>query len=194
MRYAMFLPGGPPEVMLDWARRIEDAGFASLWQAELVSSALVPLAAVAPAVRRITLGSGIVLAFTHSPVMLAFAALDLDLLSGGRFVLGLGVGHPNRTNNWYAGRDVGKPVAQMREVGNLLFSPRHVREVTQPVERIPRAMVDAFCAVGPVDRVRAKVNERAGLLDTVILAVPSTGTTREQQDRYRARLLEAFAS
>ena len=36
--------------------------------------------------------------------------------------------------------------------------------------------------------------EREGLLDTVILAVPSTSTTREQQDHYRHKLLEAFAS
>ncbi len=32
----------------------------------------------------------------------------------------------------------------------------------------PREMVDAFCAVGPVDRVRAKVQERKELLDTTI--------------------------
>jgi hypothetical protein len=55
-------------------------------------------------------------------------------------------------------------------------------------------MVDAFCAVGPVDRVRERVKEREGLLDTVILVVPSTGTTREQQDHYRERILEAFQS
>jgi alkanesulfonate monooxygenase SsuD/methylene tetrahydromethanopterin reductase-like flavin-dependent oxidoreductase (luciferase family) len=62
------------------------------------------------------------------------------------------------------------------------------------VAAIPREMVDAFCAVGSVDRVRARVRERQALLDTVILAVPSGGTTREQQDLYRTRLLEAFAS
>ncbi len=42
--------------------------------------------------------------------------------------------------------------------------------------------------------VRARVKEREGLLDTVILAVPATNTTREQQDYYRNKLLEAFAS
>jgi hypothetical protein len=40
MRYAMFLPGGSPEVMIAWARQIEAAGFDSLWQGELVNSAL----------------------------------------------------------------------------------------------------------------------------------------------------------
>ena len=67
-------------------------------------------------------------------------------------------------------------------------------EAARAIERIPNEMVDTFCAVGPVERVRARVGERAGLLDTVILAVPTSTTTREQQDVYRMRLLEAFAS
>ena len=120
MKYAMFLPGGSPEAMIDWARKIEAAGFDSLWQGEIVNSALLPLAAVAPAVKKIKLGAGVVLAFTHSPVMLAFAALDLDFLSQGRFILGLGAAHQNRNNNWYAGHDAGKPVPQMREYLRVL--------------------------------------------------------------------------
>jgi alkanesulfonate monooxygenase SsuD/methylene tetrahydromethanopterin reductase-like flavin-dependent oxidoreductase (luciferase family) len=62
----------------------------------------------------------VVLAFAHSPVMLAFSALDLGFLSGGRFILGLGVAHQNRNNNWYAGHDAGKPVSQMREYLQML--------------------------------------------------------------------------
>jgi alkanesulfonate monooxygenase SsuD/methylene tetrahydromethanopterin reductase-like flavin-dependent oxidoreductase (luciferase family) len=120
MKYAMFLPGGSAEAMIDWAQKIEAAGFDSLWQGEIVNSALLPLAAVAPAVKKIKLGAGVVLAFTHSPVMLAFAALDLDFLSQGRFILGLGAAHPNRNNNWYAGHDAGKPVPQMRECLQVL--------------------------------------------------------------------------
>ena len=42
MKYAMFLPSGSPEVMIDWARKIETVGFDSLWQGELVNSALIP--------------------------------------------------------------------------------------------------------------------------------------------------------
>jgi alkanesulfonate monooxygenase SsuD/methylene tetrahydromethanopterin reductase-like flavin-dependent oxidoreductase (luciferase family) len=120
MKYAMFLPGGSPEVLIDWAQKIEAAGFDSLWQGEIVNAALLPLAAVAPAVKKIKLGSGVVLDFTRSPVMLAFAALDLDFLSQGRFILDLGVAHQNRNNNWYAGHDAGKPVSQMREYLRVL--------------------------------------------------------------------------
>jgi probable F420-dependent oxidoreductase len=338
MRWAAFLPGRGPDEWLAWARRYEDAGFASLWQGEIVNSALVPLAAVAPATRRIALGTGVSLAFTHSPVMLALAALDMDVASGGRFVLGLGVAHQGRNNRWYAGRDAGKPVAQMREylsvvrqvmevaprggnlqyegayytlrarnffgrggvqprprvpvylaavfprmaalaceladgiIGNPMYSPRHVRDVILPavtrgleragrrrtdvellgqcftvidddlatarrvaagallfsvwariydpifaahgfqavvdevralqaagdpgpaLDRIPPEMVDAFCAVGPVDRVRRALAERDGLLDTVILAVPSTLSPPDEQARYRERILEVFGA
>lgn len=63
----------------------------------------------------------------------------------------------------------------------------------EAIDRIPKEMVDAFCGVGSVDRVRAKVNKREGLLDTVIVAVPNTGTTAEQRDHYRTKLIEAFA-
>ena len=115
MQHAMFLPYDTAGTMIEWARKLEQAGFDSAWQGELTNSALIPLAAVAPAVERIKLGAGVVLAFTHSPVMLAFEALDLDYFSQGRFILGLGVAHPNRNNNWYAGHDAGKPVSQMRE-------------------------------------------------------------------------------
>lgn len=64
----------------------------------------------------------------------------------------------------------------------------------EAIDLIPKEMVDTFCAVGPVDRVRAKVNEREGLLDTVIVAVPNTGTTADQRDSYRNKLIDAFSS
>ena len=62
------------------------------------------------------------------------------------------------------------------------------------LDLIPNEMVDAFCAVGPIDRVRAKLNEREGVLDTTILAVPNTGTTQEQRDHYRDKILESFSA
>jgi hypothetical protein len=86
----------------------------------------------------------------------------------------------------FAAHGFGETVAQVRAM-------ERTPERQRAVELIPREMVDAFCAVGPLNRVRAKVQDREGLLDTVILAVPATGTTREQQDQYRHKLLEAFA-
>ena len=65
-------------------------------------------------------------------------------------------------------------------------------DTDKAVELIPNEMVDAFCVVGPIDRVRAKINEREGLLDATIPAVPNTGTTQEQRDYYRDKILDAF--
>jgi hypothetical protein len=86
----------------------------------------------------------------------------------------------------FAAHGFAETVAQVRAM-------QRTAERQRAIELIPHEMVDAFCAVGSLDRVRAKVREREGLLDTVILTAPATATTREQQDHYRRKLLEAFA-
>src|SRR5262245_45906878 len=56
----------------------------------------VALAAAASVTRRIRLGTGIALVAQHDPITLAKEIATLDLLSGGRFVLGVGYGwHPD---------------------------------------------------------------------------------------------------
>src|SRR5690606_31782581 len=86
-----------------------------LWAPELHRSATVPLAVAAAATERIELGTGIALAFTRSPMVMALEALDLDELSGGRFVLGLGAGVRRLNARWHAG-PYDPPVARMREM------------------------------------------------------------------------------
>jgi len=120
VKHAMFLAAGPHDEMIAWTKKYESAGLDSSWQAELTNSALIQLAAIAPSIGSIKIGSGVALAFNYSPVMLAFQAMELDFLSQGKFILGLGVAHQNRNNNWYAGRDEGKPVSQMREYIEVL--------------------------------------------------------------------------
>ena len=82
---------------------------------ELHRSATVPLAVAAAATERIELGTGIALAFTRSPMVLALEALDLDELSGGRFVLGLGAGVRRLNASWHAAA-YDPPVRRMREL------------------------------------------------------------------------------
>jgi probable F420-dependent oxidoreductase len=97
------------------ARAAEDAGFARLWAPELYRSATIPLAAAAAATRRIELATGIALAFTRSPFVLALEALDLDELSGGRVVIGLGAGVRRLNERWHAVSGYDPPVERMRE-------------------------------------------------------------------------------
>jgi probable F420-dependent oxidoreductase len=68
----------------------ERAGFESVWVAETARSAFVQAAVVACATDRVTVGTDIALAFPRSPTITAMSARDLEELSGGRFVLGLG--------------------------------------------------------------------------------------------------------
>jgi probable F420-dependent oxidoreductase len=98
-----------------FARAAEDAGLARLWAPELHRSSAIPLAVAAAATRRIEIATGIALAFTRSPMVLALEALDLDQLSGGRLVLGLGAGVRRLNTSWHAG-PYDPPVTRMREM------------------------------------------------------------------------------
>jgi probable F420-dependent oxidoreductase len=72
------------------ARAAEDLGFAGLWTNETKHDAFLPLAIAANETERIQLGTSVAIAFSRSPMELAQTAWDLQDLSDGRFVLGLG--------------------------------------------------------------------------------------------------------
>lgn len=98
----------------DVGRRAEQAGAEVLWVPELHRSATVVAAALASATHRAQIGTGIALAFTRSPLVTALEALDLDELSDGRFLLGLGSGVQRLNEDWHNAR-FGKPVGHLRE-------------------------------------------------------------------------------
>ncbi|MFD1825478.1 MULTISPECIES: LLM class flavin-dependent oxidoreductase [Mumia] len=100
--------------LADAARRAEQAGAEALWVPELHRSATVSAAAIAAATETAQIGTAIALAFTRSPMVTALEALDLDELSGGRFVLGLGTGVQRLNEDWHHAR-WGKPVGHLRE-------------------------------------------------------------------------------
>ena len=66
------------------------AGYDGLWSAELNHDPFLPLARAATAAIPMQLGTSIVVAFARSPMTLATTAWDLQGLTGGRFLLGLG--------------------------------------------------------------------------------------------------------
>jgi alkanesulfonate monooxygenase SsuD/methylene tetrahydromethanopterin reductase-like flavin-dependent oxidoreductase (luciferase family) len=100
--------------LVDAGRRAEAAGAEVLWTAELHRSATVTAAALAAATTTARIGTGIVLAFTRSPMITALEALDLAELAGGRFLLGLGSGVQRLNEGWHNAR-FGKPVPHLRE-------------------------------------------------------------------------------
>ncbi len=100
----------------------EAAGAQVIWAPEMHRSATVTAAAVAAGTSTVGVGTAIALAFTRSPMVTALEAMDLDELSGGRFVLGLGTGVQRLNEDWHNAR-WGKPVAHLRETVAIV---RHV--------------------------------------------------------------------
>jgi probable F420-dependent oxidoreductase len=97
------------------AARAEAAGFDSVWAPEFHNhSGVLVLSAAALATQRIELGTGIAWAFGRSPLLTAVTALDLDEMSGGRFVLGLGTGTRRMRTDWL-GAPAERPATRLRE-------------------------------------------------------------------------------
>ena len=120
MKSGLILTSGSARGDVDLAVRAEAAGFASVFTIEFFNRhGYVPLGAVAQATRRIRFGTGIANAFTRSPLLHASAAMDLDELSGGRMVLGLGSATRRMNRDW-SGIPVSEPAARMRELVTLL--------------------------------------------------------------------------
>jgi len=72
------------------ARRVEALGFDGLWFGETGGDPFLAIALAAEHTERITLGTGIAVAFPRSPMVTAYIAWDLQRLSRGRMILGLG--------------------------------------------------------------------------------------------------------
>lgn len=72
------------------AKKAEEYGFDAFWVNETKHDPFVQLALAASATKKISVGTSIALAFTRSPTTLAYAAWDLQSLSDGRLILGLG--------------------------------------------------------------------------------------------------------
>jgi probable F420-dependent oxidoreductase len=81
---------GPPEAAAARAAELEQLGYAGVWTTDTRHDPYLPLALAAGATSRVALGTAIATAFTRSPMVTAMLAWDLQRLSGGRFVLGLG--------------------------------------------------------------------------------------------------------
>jgi probable F420-dependent oxidoreductase len=96
------------------AKEAESAGFDSVWATELYRTSFQQLAAVAAETRNIKLGTAVALAFVRSPLITSLTALDLDEVSRGRLILGLGSG-AKRTNELWHGLAHGKPVTRIKE-------------------------------------------------------------------------------
>jgi F420-dependent oxidoreductase-like protein len=122
---------GPPADMIGVTQEAERLGFDSVWTAEAWGSdAFTPLGWLAGQTSTIKLGTGVVQLAGRTPTATAMAALTLDHLSNGRFMLGLGVSGPQVVEGWY-GRPSDKPLARTREYVEIV---RRVLRRDEPLD------------------------------------------------------------
>jgi F420-dependent oxidoreductase-like protein len=120
MGYAQ--PGTSPLELVELAREAERCGYDSAWSAEAWGTdAITPLAWLGALTDRIRLGTAIMQLPGRSPANTAMTAATLDLLSGGRFMLGLGTSGPQVVEGWH-GQDWGKPLVKTREYVEIVRS------------------------------------------------------------------------
>lgn len=128
MEIGLVLTAGGVRADVALARRAERAGFDAVFGVEFFNrNAYAALGAVAAATERVRVGTAIANAFTRSPLLHASAAMDLDELSGGRMVLGLGSATRRMNEDWY-GVPFDAPAPRMRELVRLLRAAFAARE------------------------------------------------------------------
>ncbi|MGA0813664.1 MAG: LLM class F420-dependent oxidoreductase, partial [Ilumatobacteraceae bacterium] len=111
---------GPPSGALEGVLEADRLGFDSVWTAEAYGSdALTPLAWWGSRTERIRLGTAIMQMSARTPAATAMAAITLDHLSGGRFILGVGASGPQVVEGWY-GRPYPRPLERTREYVTIL--------------------------------------------------------------------------
>ncbi len=112
------LGSGPANATADIVATVQEAerlGYAVAWSAEAYGSdAATVLGYLAARTERIGIGAAVLQIPARTPAMTAMTAATLDLLSEGRFRLGLGVSGPQVSEGWHGVR-FDKPLARTRE-------------------------------------------------------------------------------
>jgi len=107
--------GSGPADNVVLAQEADRLGYHSIWTAEAWGSdCITPLTWLAAKTERISVGTAIMQMTARAPANTAMTAATLDLLTGGRMLLGLGVSGPQVVEGWH-GVPYGKPLVRTRE-------------------------------------------------------------------------------
>src|SRR3954462_16036565 len=113
--FVAYWPWFTPQEQVSLAVLADETGLDSVWVAEAWGQDAVSLLGfLAARTKRIALGSGLLQIPARQPAATAMAAVTLDVLSGGRLRLGLGVSGPQVSEGWY-GVPFTRPVSRTRE-------------------------------------------------------------------------------
>jgi alkanesulfonate monooxygenase SsuD/methylene tetrahydromethanopterin reductase-like flavin-dependent oxidoreductase (luciferase family) len=108
-------PGRDIDKAIERVKLAEGLGYDSVYTTHIAGwESLTALTAYAGATERIRVGTGVVPIYTRTPATMAQTAASIDVLSGGRLTLGLGVSHRPVVEGWH-GMTIDHPVREMRE-------------------------------------------------------------------------------
>lgn len=100
---------------IELAKLADDLGYHSMWTAEAYGTdAVTPLTWLLAHTEHIRGGTAIMQMPARTPANTAMTAVTLDLMSGGRFLFGLGLSGPQVVEGWH-GQPYGKPLRRTRE-------------------------------------------------------------------------------
>jgi probable F420-dependent oxidoreductase len=120
LTFGIEVQGASVRAMGAIAAAADEGGLDGAWAPELYNrSATIAVAEMAARTSRCTVGTAIAYGVGRSPLTLAAEARDLDELSDGRFVLGVGNGTRRMIADWH-GQDPDAPAVRMEELVTLL--------------------------------------------------------------------------
>lgn len=131
MRLGLQLGYDDPRAGVALAQEADRLGFHSVWTSEAYGTdAVTPMAWIAATTERVAVGSAIMQMPARTPAATATTVATLDLLSGGRALLGLGTSGPQVAEGWH-GQAWGRPLARTREYVEIV---RQVLRREAPLE------------------------------------------------------------
>lgn len=149
LTFGIEVQGASVRALGDIAAAADDAGLDAAWAPELYNhSATIAVAEMAARTTRCTVGTAIAYGVGRSPMTLAAEARDLDEISDGRFVLGLGNGTRRMIADWH-GQDPDAPAVRMEELVTLVR--RLWRQHEEPIDHEGRFYRLRFAPTGALD-------------------------------------------
>ena len=109
----------PANAIGELAKQQESLGLEGTFAVQVYGPPFAPLAAAAGPTSSLKLATGIAIALTRSPFETAMATIELDHMTEGRFILGLGASVKSWTNGFF-GMPYSKPVSQLREAVEVI--------------------------------------------------------------------------
>jgi probable F420-dependent oxidoreductase len=147
----------PAALLTQQAQQLESLGLEGLFAPQVYGPPFAPLAVAAAATTRVKLATGIAIATARSPFETAMAAIDLDRISGGRAVLGLGTSVQSWSGGFF-GMPSDHPVGRMRETIDIVrqvVAKSHTGELRRYDGRYYRLDFSEFQPLG--EPVRAHI-------------------------------------